>query len=393
MPTTATISKPSGKTVKRETLRAFNLTGGFKPKYLDIKATKVDVILEIDKTLDDLIKAGKEGLKIEHLGNVAKAAVEKTSDAFAETVKNIEKKIESDRALLDPVERDKKIKEANEVLKHYAKIVETNVNKAVQDEWNKILARKAHLKNFRIKCITKIALGTIGVAVATASIALSFGTMWMSAVGIVKGIASLAQTIKTMNESMQTTYAQLVDDIQGVSKLNDQREKAKKSGESQAGSKATEAAKEFANAILPITKSMVSSASAIESRATQLLGQSAKVEDQADDLVGKINQLTKQMSSLPTKLMNDAQAKAAKTLDEGVQKLVAEVANLHKDALKASNFGDRALKAVQKLKREDSWTAGTVADSTNWSSRTMAVYSLANFCYECAKNGAKLIPT
>jgi uncharacterized protein Yka (UPF0111/DUF47 family) len=160
----------------------------------------------------------------------------------------------------------------------------------------------------------------------------------------------------------------------------------------QKASKALQSGKEFLNAALPITKSMVSSASTIEDRAKQLLGEVAKLEDEADDMVGKLNQLIKQMSALPVKQMTPAQVKVAKEMDGHVEKLFAEIKKVHDDSQKAGKFGDRALKAVQKLKREDSWTAGLTADATNLGSRAIAVYSLANFCFQCASHGKSLIP-
>lgn len=111
----------------------FQPNGGLKTKFLDVEATKVDVSIEIDSLLDHLIKQGKESLKIDHLGDVAKTEVEKSSGAFTATIEDIEKKIAKE--VLMGKETDKKIKEANEVLKHYAKIVEANVNAAVQKEW------------------------------------------------------------------------------------------------------------------------------------------------------------------------------------------------------------------------------------------------------------------
>src|SRR5947209_5780972 len=108
--------------VRYETLRNFNLAGDYKSKVLDVEATRVDVTIEVDKELDDLIKEGKESLKIADLGDVAKKEIEKIADDFVATIKGIEKKIERD--MLDEDATAKLVKEANEVLKHYAKIVE-----------------------------------------------------------------------------------------------------------------------------------------------------------------------------------------------------------------------------------------------------------------------------
>lgn len=92
------------------------MNGNLKSKFLDVKATQVDVIIELDSELDALIKAGKESLKIGHLGDVAKAELEKASKAFIATIADLDRKLET--MALDPVKRDAKVKEANEVLKH-----------------------------------------------------------------------------------------------------------------------------------------------------------------------------------------------------------------------------------------------------------------------------------
>src|SRR5262245_64993012 len=99
-------------TITYTTLRNFNLNCGLKTEYLDVEATKIDIQIEIDRALDDLIKEGKESLKINHLGDVAKEEVEKVSGQFADTIASIERKISKD--VLDGRETAKQIKEANE---------------------------------------------------------------------------------------------------------------------------------------------------------------------------------------------------------------------------------------------------------------------------------------
>src|SRR5262249_9130433 len=137
--------RPGGGTVPYEVLRNFNLASGFKPKYLDLQATKVDVVIEIDKVLDELIKNGQESLKINHLGDIAKAEIETVGDAFSKTMRELDVKMDG----LDGKGRAEKVKEGNEVLKHYSKIVQDRVNTAVQKEWHAYLSRRKHLKDFR----------------------------------------------------------------------------------------------------------------------------------------------------------------------------------------------------------------------------------------------------
>src|SRR5690349_10537968 len=195
-------------TVSYETLRNFNLVGDLKTKYLDVKATKISIVIEIDQALDELIKAGKESLKISHLGDVAKAEVEKSAKLFVDTISDIEAKIE--REPLDADKTAKKVKEANEVLKHYAKIVEANANAAVQKEWQAYLARRKHLSNFRLKCVFKVVLGAIGVGVAVGSAVLTFGALWLNILAAVKGVTDLVQTAKTWAKDIDGVYDDLV---------------------------------------------------------------------------------------------------------------------------------------------------------------------------------------
>jgi len=382
--------RPSGSTVKYEVVRSFNLAAGINVKHLDVKATQVDVYVEIDQTLDKLIKEGKEGLKIEHLGNVAKAEVEKISANFVATIQLVETQI--DTVLQDADQRDAKIKEANEVLKHYAKIVEDRVNAAVQGEWQKYLARRKYLGDFRLKCGVKITLGVIGVGVAVASAALTFGALWIGILAAAKGVLDLAQNIKTLAEGMDTTYEKLLVDIDNVNKLNRQREQAKAKGEGQKVSKTAEALKELANQLAPFTKALTTSANTAGDRAKQFLGQTSKLEDQADALVGQLNKGTASMTKLPERDMTPKLKELAGAMGNKFKQVFADITALHEQAQNAGAFGDRALKAVATLKAEDRWGLDPMEIAGKYGARGVAIYAAANFIFECAKHGKALIP-
>lgn len=344
------------------------------------------MVIEVDKTLDALIKAGQESLKINYLGDVAKAELEKVGGVFSKTMQTVDAKVEG----LDAKGRAEKVKEANEVLKHYGAIVQDRVNAAVEKEWQAYLARKKYLSEFRLKCAAKVALGVVGVGVAAASMVLTFGAMWQNIFALAKGILSIADTLKTWSQNIDKVYAELLKDVDAVNKLNVQREAAKQKGAGQKASKTGEAAKEVLVALLPITKSMVRSASSVEDRAKQMLGLVSKLEDQADKLTGALNQAIAAMSKLPEKQMNAAMKADAAKLDQTFQKLFGEITDLHRRSQNAAQFADRALKTAQKLVKEDSW-AGLSGDATNLGSRAFTLYSLANFAVECAKHGTTII--
>jgi hypothetical protein len=379
--------RPSGSMKQFEVVRAFNLAAGFKPKFLSIKATEVTAYIEIDEVLDKLIKDGKESLKLQHFGEVAKAELEKVAPLFAQTMSDIEKKIEKDMSLLES-----KSKEANEVLKHYAKVVEARVNKVISDEWAKYLARAKHLSDFKFKTGVKITLGVIGVGVAAASLALSFGTAWMSIFAIAKGVSELMQNVASLTQGIDKTTNNLMANLKDVDKLNKQREDARKKGESQKGSKSKEAAKEVLNSLLPISKLMLKSCSTIETEAKQLLGQVSKLEESADNAVGAMNKALKEINNLPTKGLSAAQSAQVKKMATAMEDFFKKISTLHKDAQAYAAIGERALTAAQKLKQSDQWSAGLTATSSGIGTKGTAVYAAANFAYQCANAGKSLIP-
>lgn len=385
--------RPSDQMVNATKLRTFDLAGGVKTKYLKLDPVKIDVSIEIDKELQRLIDAGQESLKVDHLGSVALAKLEKVRDDFRDAILKVDAAIAK-----DPSTQKEKTAEANEVLKHYGSIVRDQIDVAVQAEWQKYQQRKDYLQSFRIKSGVKIALGTIGLGVAAASIGLSFGTAWINIVVIVKGVAELAKTIKTLAEGIDTTYKQLVDDMAHVDELNQERDAAKAKqakggkGKSQAGSKAKEASKEVLAALLPITKDMIKASSAIDARCKQLLGQVSKLDTEADKLVGKLNAIVKGLSGLPDKEMTAAQKKVADQMGKTLDTLFTDIEDLNRKAQKCAAFGERSQKAVQKLRKEDSWTAELAEALGGTGTKAVAIYGLVNFIVECADHGKALIP-
>jgi uncharacterized phage infection (PIP) family protein YhgE len=324
------------------------------------------------------------------LGDVAKAEIDKVAGLFTDTMEAMERKIEKDK--LDGDATKAKVKEANDVLKHYAKIVETNATAAVEKEWQGYLARRAHLKGFRIKCVIKLVLGSIGVGVAVGSAVLSFGALWMNIAVAVKGLTDLVQTAKTWAKDLDGVYADLVKDIVKVDELNQEREKAFKKNDGQKLSKTKEGLKELTNALLPITKSMLKCTSEVENTCKQFLGLVSKLESQADDIVGELNKVTGQMSKLPDKDMTPELKKLAKDMEKNFDKLHGEIVDLHRKSQNAARFGERCHAAAKKLRKEDSWGPIDPEKSLDAGKHAVVAYAVANFIYQCCMEGKALIP-
>ncbi|GGC38690.1 hypothetical protein GCM10011504_16390 [Siccirubricoccus deserti] len=380
--------RPTGQMVAAYRLRSFNLAAGVKPQFLKLDPIPVEVEVEVDKVFKQLIDSGQVGLRAEHLGNLAKDELDKLRDAFRDTIAKVDATIKKNPT---PEIIEAKSKEANEVLKYYGKLVEDRVNLVVQQEWKRYLQSKQDLKDFQVKTTTKVVLGTIGVAVAVSSAALSFGTAWMNILAAVKGIADIGKTLKTYSEDIDKTYGKLLDDLAHVDKLNQQREVAKKKGEGQKASKAAQMGKEVVAGILPITKDMLKATSAIEARCQQFSGQVSKLESQADALSGRIEIITKNLSGLPDRMLSTEQINLGRRMGKTVATLMEELAELCRRARNAAAFSERAKKAVAKLKREDSWTGGLAERLTGLGTKGVAVYGAVNFIYACATAGKALI--
>jgi chromosome segregation ATPase len=189
---------------------------------------------------------------------------------------------------------------------------------------------------------------------------------------------------------METTYKKLLEDMEHVAELNHERDEAKKKGQKK--SKTKEALKELAVALSPLNKAILKSASAIEDRAKQFLGQVSKLESKADDVVGEINKAVALLNGLPDRMMSVAQTAAAAEMNTKLTELMKGVADMHRRAQNAAGFGDRCLKAIKKLRKEDSWSAGLTADVGGVSNKAVVLFALANFIFEAAKHGKSLIP-
>ena len=378
--------RPSGQMVASYKLREFDLAYGIKTEFLKVDPIKIEVDIEIDKVFKQLLDNHQVELRAADMGDAAMEELNKLRGAFTTAILAVDASIRKDPTILAA-----KTKEANEVLKYYGKIVEDRVNLVVQAAWKAYLGRKADLREFRIKSATKVVLGTIGVAVAVASAVASFGTAWMNIFAACKGIAEVGKALKTWAQDIDTVYALLIEDIKHVDKLNTEREKGKqKGGPGQKASKAKQVGKEVLAAMLPVTKDMLKATSAIEARCKQFSGLVSKLDTKADELSGIIQTVTKNLSGLPDRMLSTEQINLGRRMNKTVTGMMTELADLHGKAKRCARFAEAAMKAVKKLKAEDSWI-GNTETAGGVGSKGVALYALANFCFACAEHGKQLV--
>lgn len=372
--------RPSGKMVTGYVLRQFDLSAGVKPVYLKVDPIIVTAEIEVDSEFKKLMDAGEAGFRIDDLGEAALKELGDLRSAFKDTIMAVDATIAKDVTQLEA-----KTREANEVLKHYGKIVNDNLVRAVQAEWDKYLARKKELSDFRIKSATKIVLGTVGVAVAVASVVLSFGTAWMNIVAACKGLADVGKSIKTWAEDIDDVYAKLLSDADDIVKLNTKRA----AGGGQKASKAKQMGKEVAAAALPFAKDMIKATSGMEARCKQFSGLISKMEGAENTLSGKIEVISKNLTGLPDRLLDTVQINLNRRAGKAVQDLFKELQELHQRVKRCIKFAENVMKAIKKLKDEDSWAAKFEA-AGGMTTKGVAVVALVNFIVACADHGKTL---
>lgn len=375
--------RPSGKMVSAYTIRKFDLAAGIKTEYLKLEPLTIEVDIEVDETFKKLLDKGEAGFRVQILGDAANAELADIKTRFKDTILKVDATIKEDTTQLS-----KKTKEANEVLEYYRKLVEDRINLVVESEWKRYLGRRKDKNDFKVKTRMKVVFGTVGVAVAVASVALSFGTAWMNILAAVKGLAEVAKAIKTASETIEKTYQKLIDDMAHIDELNQKRAK----GGGQKASKALQVGKEMLAGAMPLTKDMLKATSAIDARCVQFSGQIYSMEKEANKISGKLEIITKNLQGIPNRFLTTEQINLERRTSKTVTKLFEELADLHRRAQAATAFAERSRAAIDKLKKEDTWTAGITATSAGWGSKGVALFALANFIHECAKQGKSLIP-
>lgn len=377
--------RPSGQMVPTYKLRDWDLAAGVKPIYLKIDPIMITVEMECDKVFKELLDAKQAGIRAQDFGDAAITELQKLRVDFGKVIMSVDAKIGADMTLLAA-----KTKEVNEVLRYYGKLVQDNVDRAVQTAWKEYLGRRTDLSEFRVASATKVVLGSIGVAVAVASAVLTFGVAWMNILAACKGVVDIAKSIKTWSEEIDTVWEKLIKDIEGIAKLNAQRDAAKKSGKGQKASKAKQVGKEAVAAVLPFAKDLVSALSATESRVKQFRALISKLEGKTDELSGRIDKITSNLNGSPDRMLTTSQINLQRRMKKTLDTLFTEIGAMHLENNGAIEFAKAAQTAVDKLNAEDTWT-GKITKAGGVGSKGTAIYAASNFCVECAMKGKQLI--
>ncbi len=288
--------KPSGRAATTRLLAVQNAAGGIRLKWLQLGAIDVQAHLVVDSLVMDLEKAGEIGFHWAEVQKACAAEVAKSTDAFAKTILALDAKLQ----VMSDKDRADKVKEANEVLRHYRSIVETNVNRIVDDYWAKAVRRQVYLKDFKKECKIDIAMSSVAIAVSTVSLAMSFGAAAISVGVIAKAVLDIALTLEKLDRSAASTAVSLRKNMESIEDLYKQRLAAKKQDKGQKASKTGQAAKTaIASAMGPISAKLMTTTPRTLKEGKEYLGKLSEQETEAGKMQKRIVEFTASFPSAP----------------------------------------------------------------------------------------------
>jgi hypothetical protein len=312
--------------------------------------------------------------------------VARSTSAFADTIKGLDVKI----AVLAVGGADKRkeydalVKEANDVLKHYAKIVEANINRIVDDYWARALKRQQYLKDFKKECKTDIVMSGVAIAVSSVSIAMSFGTAAMSALVIAKAVMDIALTLEKLDRGAEDVRKVLKKNMVEIKALYEQRLEAEKNEQGQKASKAAQMGKTaIASALGPISAKLMTTTPRTLKEAKEYCGKLTLAEAEAGKLFKKLNEFVSEFPSAPEG--PDARKNATMNkLHNNFMVMFRQYSDYTGELRKQIRWGEGCIDVCEKLAKQDTVVIHT-NDAATATKALVALSSLAQLTFNLAK--------
>lgn len=372
--------KPSGRAETLRLVAVQNAAGGLRPKWLEVGAIDIKAWLVVDATVIQMEKDKEIGFQWSELQKACAEEVRKTVDAFSKTILVLDAKLK----ILSEKDRQAKVKEANEVLKHYKGIVEANVNRIVDDYWARALKRQAYLREFKKECKIDIAMSGVAIAVSTVSIAMSFGAAAVSVAVIAKAVLDIALTLDKLNRSANEVEQSLMANMVKLNKLYDERLEAKEKNAGQKASKAAQAGKTaIASALGPVSALMMTTTPRTLKEAKEYVGKLSETETKAGQMYKELSQLASQLGSSPVvgpdPVLNRTMAAIYNNFTDMFRRYQILARQLRVDIA----WGERCIATCEKLSDMDAIVTFTNKAGTT-AKLTVALASLAKVTYQLA---------
>ncbi|MDG1482269.1 MAG: hypothetical protein P8R54_21950 [Myxococcota bacterium] len=354
-----------GNRKKMKLLYKRKAAGDLKSKWLDVGSFDIQADLIIDDELARLEKEGELGFHWINLQKDCQKEVKKTMGIFRKTIKDLDKKLEK----MSPDDRKAKVKEANEVIRYYTKIVESNVNAVVDQYWERHKKRCEYLSAFKKEVAVDITISTATIAVSTTAMAASLGTSTvLSSIAIAKAVLDIALSIKKLRRSTKSLKKKLIPAMSTIESTWNKRQKALKSGEGQKAAKAKEVLKEgAASALGQVSAELFTTTSRTKKEAEEYAGKLTEQEREAGRLYKEISKYTSNFPTAP----EGEDARTSKQLVKIHRQFMImqeEYNTFSAELTEDIRFAESAIDICTNLQDEDyvpKWTksAGTVTKS------------------------------
>lgn len=299
------------------TILTMDLKKGVTAVNLTLPEMLVEVGLELDKELLELAKAGKEGVRLERLGDAARTYLQNVQKIVKEEVTRLDAKV----VTLTQEERQKMIETTNHALRNAVLGSKSGAEAAVQAEWEKMKARSKALTKHNLKVAYKVTMGVIAIGVSLASIIASAGILAVSVVVTLKSTAELGLIIGD----------ELVKADQTGKEMMELHDKVAADIKKQVGlvrNVVADSSPIFA-AILPTLASLTDKCSLYEAKL-------AGVEKDTDKMVGKLNEgLDKIVKLEKVKAMDPKKKTTIEALKKKNMELIGDIQAIQKDMPKA----------------------------------------------------------
>ena len=354
--------KPSGKDIKVKLLYSRSASGGVRPEWLKGGTLTMNAYLVMDEKLLELEKADMLGFHWIEMQRACNAVADKHIADFQHVIGKLDERfaliaaelttIAKDRKIMNirrneqrrkklETKRDKLATDSNQTLRHYASIVETKLQAAVDQYWSAAKQRLAYLKSFKLECVKDVAIATLAITVSSVTIGLSLGgSTALSAAVIAKSIAEIGLTLRTGMRDAEDLRPILAESMKSVQAVWEERQRALAAGEGQKANKAVQVAKEaFATGVGPFSAMFMTTTS-----------RSLK---QATEYSGKLTVLERKMGKLYRQI-----ALLAENLPKG-DNSDAQMSQQYTDFLTAKTGFEHGLRLLRKEVRWASWSVDT----------------------------------
>jgi uncharacterized FlaG/YvyC family protein len=267
----------------KEILVQRDIAKALKAKNLAVPSLPVTVDLTLDEKMLKLIKAGKEGFRVQELSESANDAINEWIPAFQSAIDAVDAKL----IKLSADDAAKKVAELNEVLKKSSKLLQSQISKAVEKNWAAAAARDKDLRNYKIGVGVNVGTSLFSASASILSLIATAGADIVSALNLVRVATNLAAVYRREAMDMFEQHkrvATMMDELDATVILNLDG--------------AQNAAKNVAAALSPALGRFLTSTKTTELEIKALRAKYTKSDQQADETVGKINAALDKLNKL-----------------------------------------------------------------------------------------------